>query len=418
MPSQHVIVGGGLAGAKAAETLRSEGFDGEITIVATELLRPYERPELSKGFLRGDTEREAVFVHPAGFYEEHAITLLTGCTAEAIDPATATVTLDDGRRLDYDALLIATGSEPRRPNLAGVDLDGVHLLRTLPDSEALRTALRDAAAATTPVAVVGGGWIGCEVAAVARQLGCDVTLLTGAAGPLEHVLGPELAAMYAEVHTGHGVRIVRESLAAIEGDGGRAAGVRTDGGTAVACGLVVLGVGVTPRTALASAAGLAVGPQGILVDGRLATDHPNIYAAGDVVLHDHPVYGPLHTEHWHNALEQGPAVARSMLGGTDPYTKIPYFFSDQYDVGMEYAGHPRGGERLVIRGDLAARELIAFWVDDRAGGSAGAVTVRAGMNVNVWDVTDDIQALIAAGTAVDEARLADPGVPLPELLED
>jgi 3-phenylpropionate/trans-cinnamate dioxygenase ferredoxin reductase subunit len=402
-PSRHVIVGGGLAGAKAAETLRAEGFDGEIVLVGSEPLPPYERPELSKGFLLGKTERETLFVHPEGFYDEHAITLLTERTATAIDVAVRSVALDDGTRLDYGALLLATGAEPRRPPIPGIDLDGVRLLRTLGDSEALRAALQ----AAEHVAVVGGGWIGCEVAAAARQLDCAVTLLTGGGGPLEHVLGAELSSFYARVHRDHGVVLLEESLATIEGVD-RAAAVRTDTGTMVTCDLVVLGLGVAPRTALAEAAGLTAGPDGIAVDARLATGAPSVFAAGDVALHDHPRYGPLRTEHWHNALEQGPAAARAMLGATEPYAAIPYFFSDQYDVGMEYAGHVRGGEELVVRGDLAGGEFIAFWVRDGA--------VQAGMNVNVWDVTDDIQALIGAETRVDAARLADPSVALPDLL--
>jgi 3-phenylpropionate/trans-cinnamate dioxygenase ferredoxin reductase component len=400
METTFAIVGGGLAGAKAAETLRSEGFDGRLVLIAAEDELPYERPPLSKDLLRGEAERDSTHVHPAEFYEDNNVELLRGRVATSLDAKAATLTLDDGSELAYDALLIATGAEPRRLPVPGVDLDGVHLLRTLTDCEQLRAKLQKGGHAV----VIGGGWIGCEVAASARSFDVGVTLLPGTELVLEHVLGKELGRYYNDVHTSHGVKILGgASVEAIEGDG-RAERVRTTGGETIDCDLVVMGVGVAPRVQLAETAGLRI-DNGIVADARLATSAPNVYAAGDVANHIHPRFGPLRTEHWHNALEQGPAAARSMLGGTDPYDRIPYFFSDQYDVGMEYAGHAAGADRVVFRGDPAGGEFIAFWLKGN--------TLLAGMNVNVWDVTDDIQARI--GSEVDPGRLSDPDVALADL---
>jgi 3-phenylpropionate/trans-cinnamate dioxygenase ferredoxin reductase component len=397
-----VIAGAGLAAAKAAETLRAEGFDGELVLVGAEDVRPYERPPLSKDLLRGESEREDVFVHTPEFYDEQRIELLTGRSVRALDTRSSRVELDDGRALGYDALLLATGAEPRRLELPGSELGGLESLRTLDDCDVLRERLDKSSA----VVIVGGGWIGCEVAASARSLGLDVTILETAPLPLERVLGPQLAAFYADVHRDHGVTILGgEGVEAFEGDA-RVERVRTTGGRALDCDLILVAVGVAPRTALAEEAGLDV-DDGIVTDARLATSAPGVFAAGDVARHAHPQFGPLRIEHWHNALEQGPAAARAMLGDETPYDRVPYFFSDQYDVGMEYAGHAAGADRVVFRGDPATREFVAFWLrDDR---------VLAGMNVNVWDVTDDIQALVRSDKAVDERALRDPDVPLDRL---
>jgi 3-phenylpropionate/trans-cinnamate dioxygenase ferredoxin reductase component len=398
-----VIVGASLAGAKAAETLRAEGFDGRIVLVGAEPERPYERPPLSKDYLRGESERDAAYVHEPGYYEAHDIELRLGERAEALDANASEVALESGERLRYDALLLATGAEPRRLDIPGADLEGVAVLRTLGDSDALRAVIERGG----HLVVVGAGWIGCEVAASARQKGMDVTLVEPSSVPLERVLGPELGAIYRDVHADHGVRLLLGSgVEAFEGSG-RVERVRTSGGRTVDCDAVLVGVGVRPRIVLADAAGLDVG-DGVLVDERLRASAPNVWAAGDIASHRHPFYGErVRVEHWGNALEQGPAAARSMLGAETPYERLPYFFSDQYDVGMEYAGHAAHFDRVVFRGDTAAREFIAFWVDgDR---------VVAGMNVNVWDVNDAIQTLIRSRAAVDDGRLADPDVSLESL---
>jgi 3-phenylpropionate/trans-cinnamate dioxygenase ferredoxin reductase subunit len=400
-----VIAGASLAGAKAAETLREEGFDGRVVLVGSEHERPYERPPLSKDYLRGESEREKVYVHDAGFYAEREIELLAGRTATSLDASARQLTLDDGEALRYDRLLLATGAEPRRLALPGGDLDGVHYLRTVNDSDALRARLDRAGS----VVVVGAGWIGAEVAASARQRGLDVTLVEPMSLPLERVLGTELGAIYRDIHRDQGVRLLLGTgVEAFEGSGA-VERVRTSDGQALGCDFVVVGVGVAPRTGLAEAAGLDV-DDGVVVDERLETSAPGVFAAGDVANAQHPFYGErIRVEHWANALNQGPAAARAMLGAADGYDTLPYFFSDQYDVGMEYAGFARNWDRVVFRGDPAGREFIAFWlVGDR---------VVAGMNVNVWDVTDDIQALIRARVAVDDARLADPDVPLTSLAE-
>jgi 3-phenylpropionate/trans-cinnamate dioxygenase ferredoxin reductase subunit len=398
-----VIAGASLTGAKAAETLRAEGFDGRVVLVGAEHERPYERPPLSKDYLRGESGRDKVYVHDEGFYGEQEIELLLGRTATGLDTAARELALDDGQRLRYDRLLLATGAEPRRLSIAGGELDGVLYLRSVQDSDALRARLDRGGA----VVVVGAGWIGAEVAASARQRGLDVTVVEPASVPLERALGPELGAVYRDIHSDHEVRmLLGTGVEAFEGEE-TVERVLTSAGQRLECDFAVVGVGVQPRTQLAAQAGVAVG-DGILVDERLQTDAPGVFAAGDVAGALHPLYGErIRVEHWANALHQGPAAARNMLGRAEPYDDVPYFFSDQYDVGMEYAGHAPTWDRVVYRGDPASREFVAFWlVGDR---------VVAGMNVNVWDVTDAIQRLIRERIAVDDRRLADPAVALESL---
>jgi 3-phenylpropionate/trans-cinnamate dioxygenase ferredoxin reductase component len=400
----HVIVGASLAGAKAAETLRKEGFGGRVVLVGAEDERPYERPPLSKDYLRGEVGREKVYVHDEGFYAEHDIELVLGRSAVSLDAPGCEVALDDGRRLRYDRLLLATGAEPRRLEIPGSELDGVLYLRSVRDSDALRERLDRGGA----LVVVGAGWIGAEVAASARQRGLEVTVVEPTSVPLERVLGAELGAIYRDIHADHGVRmLLGTGVEAFEGQG-KVERVRTSDGRELDCDFVVVGVGVQPRTGLAAEAGIAI-DNGIRVDEFLQTSVPGVFAAGDAANADHPFYGePIRVEHWANALNQGPAAARNMLGRATPYERLPYFFSDQYDVGMEYTGFARASDRVVLRGDPAAREFVAFWlVEDR---------VVAGMNVNVWGVTDAIKRLIVERVAVDDRRLADPDVPLDALV--
>jgi 3-phenylpropionate/trans-cinnamate dioxygenase ferredoxin reductase component len=402
MSQTFVIVGAGMAGGKAAETLREEGFDGRIVLLGAEPERPYERPPLSKDYLRGEAERGGVYLQEdAGWYEEHDVELRASATADSLDVGGRAVVLADGERVSYDALLLATGAEPKRPPIPGVDLDGVHVLRTFADSDTLRAVID----AGGRLVVVGAGWIGCEVAASARQKGMEVALVEPRSLPLEGVLGPELGAFYRDVHADHGVALhLGTGVEAIEGEG-RAERVRTSDGTVLEGDAVLLGVGVAPRTALAE--GVLDVDDGSLVDASLRASADGVFAAGDVANHDHPLFGRLRVEHWANALEQGPSAARAMLGQDAVYERVPYFFSDQYDVGMEYAGHSAPGDEVVLRGDPAAREFIAFWLRDGR--------VAAGMNVNVWDVNEHIQELVRSGASVDRARLRDPDVPLDEL---
>jgi len=399
----HVIVGASLAGAKAAETLRAEGFDGRVVLIGAEEERPYERPPLSKEYVRGEAGREKVYVHDERFYAEHDIELRLGRTAVSLDTASRELELDGGERLRYDRLLLSTGAAPRRLEIPGADLDGVLYLRSVQDSDALRERIDRGGA----VVVVGAGWIGAEVAASARQRGLDVTVVEPSSVPLERVLGPEVGGVYRDIHADHGVRmLLGTGVDAFEGDG-LVERVRTSDGRLLDCEFVVVGVGVQPRTELAAEAGLAV-DNGILVDEHLQANAPGVFAAGDVANAMHPFYGErVRVEHWANALNQGPAAARNMLGQPAAYDRLPYFFSDQYEVGMEYTGYARGEDRVVLRGDPAAREFVAFWMsEDR---------VLAGMNLNVWDVTDPIKRLIGARMAVDDRQLADPDVPLDEL---
>jgi 3-phenylpropionate/trans-cinnamate dioxygenase ferredoxin reductase component len=403
MSDTFVIVGAGLAGAKAAETLREEGFDGSVVLLGAEPHRPYERPPLSKDYVRGEAERDAAFVHEEGWYDEHNVELRTGSGVTGLNIDAREVELESGERIGYSRLLLATGAEPRVLPLPGADLEGVHYLRTFEDSDTLRAAIEQGGHAV----VIGAGWIGSEIAASARTKGMDVTLVEQLAFPLERVIGPEVGEIYAAIHRDHGVEMLGETgVDAIEGDG-RAERVRLKGGKTIDADLVVVGVGVAPRTKLAQVAGLET-DNGIVADQLLATAAGDVFVAGDAANAFHPFYEQrVRVEHWHNALEQGPAAARNMLGKDEPYERIPYFFSDQYDVGMEYAGYAPEYDEVVFRGDVDGREFIAFWL---AGGR-----VVAGMNVNVWDVTDHIQALIRSRAEVDAGSLRDPEVELSSL---
>jgi 3-phenylpropionate/trans-cinnamate dioxygenase ferredoxin reductase component len=399
-----VIVGASLAGAKAAEELRVQGFDGRVVLVGAETERPYERPPLTKGYLREEVEREKAYVHEPGFYDEQEIELQAGVTVAAIEPAASRVMLDDGGELRYDRLLLATGAEPRCLDVPGAHLEGVYRLRTLADCDVLRGRL----AAGGRVAVVGGGWIGSEFAASARQRGLDVTLIDPAALPNARIFGDEIGVFYRDVHAQHGVRLMfGTGVDSFEGEG-VVSRVRCSDGAAVDCDFAVVGVGVLPRVALAESAGLAV-DNGIAVDERLATSVPAIFAAGDVANASNPFYGRrIRIEHWANALNQGPAAARAMLGERSPYDRIPYFYSDQYDVGMEYSGYTTSWDEVVFRGRTEDGEFVAFWLLDGR--------VVAGMNVNVWDVNEHIQALIRSREPVDVGALTDADIPLETLI--
>jgi 3-phenylpropionate/trans-cinnamate dioxygenase ferredoxin reductase component len=398
-----VIVGASLAGAKAAETLREEGFDGRVVLIGAEDERPYERPPLSKDFLRGEVGHEKIYVHDDSFYAARDIGLWLGRVAVGLDTSAGQLTLDDGKRVRYDRLLLATGARARRLSIPGGDLDGVYYLRSVANSEALRARLDQGGS----VVVVGAGWIGAEVAASARQRGLEVTVLDPQAVPLERVLGAEVGTIYRDVHADQGVRmLLGTGVEAFEGSGS-VERVRTSDGGTLECDFVVVGVGVTPRTELAEAAGIDV-DNGIVVDEHLQTSAPGVFAAGDAANALHPFYGRrIRVEHWANALRQGPVAGQAMLGRAAVYDHLPYFFSDQYDVGMEYAGFADKWDRVVFRGDPASREFIAFWMAKER--------ILAGMNVNVWDVNDSITRLIRERAPVDDQRLADPDIPIEEL---
>jgi 3-phenylpropionate/trans-cinnamate dioxygenase ferredoxin reductase subunit len=398
-----VIVGASLAGAKAAETLRTEGFTGRVVLIGEETERPYERPLLSKDYLRGDKPADKLFVHEEGFYPDNDIELITGTRVEALDPGAHEISLSGGRRMPYNRLLLATGAVPRRLPLPGADLPGVRYLRQMGDADALRTAITGA----SRVVVIGAGWIGSEVAACARQMGTEVTIVAPDAIPLERVLGQEVGSIYRDLHTEHGVELrLSTRIEAIVGKGA-AQGVRTTLGSVIEGDLVVVGIGAAPRDELAKDAGLTI-DNGVAVDEFLRTSAVDVFAAGDVAATWNTRYNKrIRVEHWANALNQGPVAARNMLGQDTAYTKVPYFYSDQYDLGMEYNGYATDWDQVVMRGDRAAREFLAFWLK---GGR-----VLAAMNANVWDQGDDIKALIRTGGTVDAGRLADLSVPLTAL---
>ncbi len=399
-----VIVGASLAGARAAQALREDGFAGPLVLIGAESELPYERPPLSKDYLMGKHGREKLYVHPREWYAEHDVDLRLGIRVTGVDAAAREVSLAGGQRLGYRALLLTTGSSPRRLPVPGADLDGVLYLRDVDDSDRIKAAIERA----SRIAVIGAGWIGLETAAAARAAGVEVSVLEMAELPLLRVLGREVAQVFADLHAAHDVDLrFGVTITEITGAGGRADGVRLADGTHVGADAVVVGVGITPNTELASAAGLAV-DNGIVVDARLRSSDPAIYAAGDVASAFHPLYGKhLRVEHWANARHQPVAAARAMLGQDVSYDRVPYFYTDQYDLGMEYAGYvePDGYDRVVFRGDVGRREFIAFWL-------AGDGRVLAGMNVNIWDVNDAIAALVRSARPVDAAALADASVPL------
>lgn len=403
-----VIVGGGLAGAKAAEALRSEGFDGRVVLLGQEVVRPYERPPLSKEYLQGTSEKEKIFVHPEGWYAQHNVELRLGTRVTSIDAAEHSVGLESGESVRYDRLLLATGSSPRLLPVPGGDAHHVFMLRQIEDCEQLKSTF----ATASRVTVIGGGWIGLEVAAAARAAGLEVTLLERGEIPLLRVLGREMAEVFAGLHRAHGVDLrTGVQVAQISGDDPRrATRVRLEDGSEIDSDLIVAGVGATPNIALAEAAGIQV-DNGITVDEHLRSSDPDIFAAGDVASAYHPVLGKhIRVEHWANALNQAAVAARSMLGLDATYDALPYFYSDQYELGMEYSGYvePDGYDEVVFRGDRDALEFIALWVKDRR--------VLAGMNVNVWDETDTIRGLVESGRQFDLASLADPRMSLAGLL--
>jgi 3-phenylpropionate/trans-cinnamate dioxygenase ferredoxin reductase component len=406
-PSTFVIIGGGLGGAKAAEALRDKGFDGRIVLCAEEDRLPYERPPLSKEFLAGKKSLSDFTVHDSAWYREHEIDLRLGARASSVDRAAHTVELPDRAIVKYDKLLLATGSRSRRLPIPGSDAAGVHYLRIFEDASALNSALKEGSS----LAVVGAGWIGLEVAASARQRDVEVTVVETAKLPLIGALGEEVGSVFATLHRDHGVDLrLHTQVEEITTADGRATGLRLGDGSKVAADAVLVAVGAHPNVELAEQAGLSTGDGGVLVDVSLRTSHPDIYAVGDIAAAEHPLFGGrIRSEHWANALKQPAVAAAGMLGEQAEYTELPYFFTDQYDLGMEYAGHAPTYDRVVFRGDVDGREFVAFWLD--AGNR-----VLAGMNVNIWDVLDDVKSLIQSKSSVDPDKLADSKAPLGELI--
>ena len=408
---RFVIVGAALAGGSAAAALREGGFDGEITLIGAEPLMPYNRPPLSKGYLRGEDRFEDQLVNPPAYYAEHRIDLRLGLRADAVDPKRKLVLLDRGEEVPYDRLLVATGGRNRTLTTPGADLPGIFQLRTVEDCDRIRAAAKPGRRAV----VIGLGFIGSEVAASLRQMGVDVTAVEGHPVPLARVLGPEVGAVLAGIHREKGVELVLEdSVAAFEG-AGRVERVRTGKGRALDCDFVVAGIGIVPNAELLAAAG-AVVDNGVLVDEHCRTSLPDVYAAGDVANHLHPLFGRLRVEHWNNGYRQGRAAARAMLGGPEPYDYLHSFWSDQYEHVVEYIGFAAAWDRLVFRGDPASRKFLGFYLKD------GVVRAAVGLNRggDPENPKSDSELAIVAGlirdrVPADPGRLADDGVDLKRL---
>jgi 3-phenylpropionate/trans-cinnamate dioxygenase ferredoxin reductase component len=401
-----VIVGGGMAGAIATQTLREEGFDGKITLLGQEPNAPYERPPLSKDYLQGKADRDTIFVHPAPWYAEHAVELSLDSAVTSLDPASRTVTVANGDQLRYDRLLLATGSKPRRLDVPGADLDGVYYLRNVEDSERIKIEF----ARAKRVVIIGAGWIGLETAAAARAAGLDVTLLVSGDLPLQHVLGPEAAPIFDELHRSHGVDLrYRTTALELTGRHGEVTGVMLSDGTEIDAEMIIAGIGAVPRTELATAAGLKI-DNGIVVDEHLRTSDPDIFAAGDIAHAYNPRLGRhIRVEHWAHARRQGAVAAKAMLDEDAVDVRPSYFFTDQYDLSMEYTGDigPAGHDRVIFRQYADPGQRIVFWLYEQR--------LQAGMNINIWDVADDIERLIQSARPINADDLGNPAIPLATL---
>jgi 3-phenylpropionate/trans-cinnamate dioxygenase ferredoxin reductase subunit len=397
---RFVVVGGGLAGARAVETLRDEGFGGSLLLLSTERHLPYERPPLSKAVLAGRDDVSVAILHDESWYAERDVELRLATTATELDTARQTLRLDDGSQVDYDALLLATGSSAKRLPIPGSELAGVHYLRTIDDALALLDRLRS----QPRIVIVGAGWIGLETASGAREHGAHVTMIETAAQPLHMVVGEQIGSVFADLHRDHGVDLLLSSgVTSFEGNDQVDAVLLSDG-RRLPADLVVVGVGAQPNLDLARAAGLDI-DRGIVTDAALRTSDPHVFAAGDIVQWPHPTLGEqIRVEHWANALDSGPAAAKSMLGHDVAYDALPFFFSDQYDVGLEYVGYvaPETEVDVVVRGDPGSREFMAFWLRNRR--------VLAAMHMNMWDSLEPVQPLIASQQTIDPERLADPAI--------
>ncbi|MEO7125570.1 MAG: FAD-dependent oxidoreductase [Nakamurella sp.] len=403
-----VIVGAGLAGARAAQILREDGFDGHIILVGDEPVRPYDRVTLSKHYLYRTPGFHGLYLHDDAYYGANDIELKVGTSVAKIDVGRGDVVLASGKRLRYDALLLTTGAEPNKWTGRGADLNGVHYLRTLADADQLRTAFDSVAKADGSVVVVGTGWVGLEVAAAARELGIAVDLVGRSTVPLERQVGSEMGRFFRDLHLEHDVTLhFGTDVAALSGAGSVEEVVLADG-SVLPADLVVFGIGASPRTGLAASAGLTI-DDGIVTDEYFRTSIPNIYAAGDCAMVRNMALESPHGRHsrlghFSAAFAQGPGAARSMLGNGRPYSQVPFFFSDQYDMWMEFTGDATAADQLVVRTLPGAETFIAFWLRNGR--------LAAGMNVNIKGVPDTIRELIEAAQPIDPAKLADPTIPL------
>jgi 3-phenylpropionate/trans-cinnamate dioxygenase ferredoxin reductase subunit len=400
-----VIVGANLAGGRAAFALRQEGFEGRVVLIGAEPEPPYERPPLSKEYLRGDVAKEKLFIARPEAYDEQAIELQLGLRAKAFDPAAHTVELENGERIGYDKLLLATGGYPRELDVPGAGLEGIYELRTLADSERIGAELRHGRRLT----VIGAGFIGAEIAASAQMKGLDVTVVEMLPVPLVRALGPEMGGIYADIHRDHGVHLyTNEAIERFEG-ATHIERVVTSTGRSIDCDFVVVGVGIVPASELAAQAGLEV-DNGIILNEYCETSAADVYACGDVANYYHPLLGHrLRVEHWSNAQNQGIAAAKSMLGLREPYADIPWFWSDQYDLNLQYVGHAVRWDEVVLRGNVAERKFTAFYIE---GGR-----LRAALTVNRHRDIRPSRDLIRNGMPVESAKLKDEGIELKSLIQ-
>lgn len=401
----HVIVGAGLAGATAADGLRANGAQGRVVLVGAESHHPYDRPPLSKQLLRGDTDPGTISVHPPSFYDDHGIELYTDTFAEGLDTFTKILYLNRGP-LRYDQLLLATGSRPTRLHVPGGDVSGIHYLRTIDDVNALRAA----AATAERVAVIGDGWLASEVAASLSGQGRLVALVTAGPSPLHKALGSNLSYTYARLHAAHGVALHPHCNVRAFTGGRQVTGILTDDGTVLCTDLVVVAIGAEPRLELALNAGLRIEHGGVAVNEYLASSAPDVFAAGDIAAAEHPLLERrIRLGHWDNAQNQGVVAARNMLGHAIRYDRIPYVFSDQHDVCVEYIGHARAWDQVAVRGNLPEHHCVVFWLH--------ANRIRAALSMNVWDVSAALQTLVRCQAAIPSTLLADPSIPLAELAD-
>jgi 3-phenylpropionate/trans-cinnamate dioxygenase ferredoxin reductase subunit len=401
--ADHVVIGASQAGASAAIALRNQSIDAKVTLIGAEDALPYERPPLSKGYLRGAVPFDKLLVRPAQFYAAQSIDLMLGSRVTGIDSYRRIVHVAGGKRVPYDSLLIATGTRNRQAPIPGIDLEGVHHLRDVRDADRLRAGMHPGRKAV----VVGMGFIGSEVAASLRHQGLEVTAIDPGKAPLARMLGEAVGATLAALHQSYGVRtIFNDSVAALEGDC-RVEAVTTQAGLRIPCEMVVMGIGVEPAVDCLDGSGVRV-DNGVVVDEYCATNVAGIYAAGDVANHYHPVFGRhIRVEHWQNAMRQGAGAAASMLGERVPYDEIPWFWSDQYDANIQYAGHHTSSDDLIIRGRLDQSCYAAFYMN------RGAIAAVVGFN-NAKDVRRAMP-LIKARRPVDPDQLRDERVDLRSL---
>lgn len=404
MSSAMVIIGANLAGGVAAITLRDEGFNGRVILIGAEPYPPYERPPLSKKYLQGEKSLAEITLRPAEFYAEQKIETRFGVRARRVDPQAKVVELETGERIPYDKVLIATGVRNRKLPVSGANLPGIYSLRDVADTD----AIRQESIAGRKAVLVGMGFIGSEVAATLRQLGVEVAVVEPLKLPLAHILGEEIGRVFESFHREHGVEMYFEELVTgFEGDG-RVQRVITKSGRQLGCDFVVVGVGVEPVTDVVEGTGIKL-DNGIVVDEYCQTNVEDIYAAGDVARHYHPLIGRhIRVEHYQNAISQAMTAARNMLGQQQAYSEVHWFWSDQFEYNIQYAGFHGEWDQLVVRGSLEERNFIGFYLKGQCIGAAVAINRPKDVRLTM--------PLIQAKTQVDINRLADEAVKLRSLL--